>query len=176
MPSKIIKKLKQSNKQISISSLSSIVAGVSVCACACRFACRLVRRARARTCLQGKSSSEGFFFFFFSHLPLLGKRPSPALGAADSPSLLLGRTHRALSYSTGTKEIQASAVQHEIHKISFPSVSRTQLVTAGCKRSREAVEKAWERLLFGAPGKKEAVLPGATWVPSPAAAGRPAGG
>lgn len=44
-------------------------------------------------------------------------------------------------------------------------------MTAGCKRSSEAVEKAWERVLFGAPGKKEAVLPGAMWVPSRAEAG-----
>lgn len=55
------KKPKQSNKQISKSSLSSVVAAGRVCVCVCRFARRLLWRAKARTCLQGKSSSEGFF-------------------------------------------------------------------------------------------------------------------
>jgi len=118
---------------------------------------------KSKSLFTGKKLFRRVFFFFFSHLPLLGKPPSPALGAAESPSPVLRRAHRTSSGSSGTKETQASAVQYEIHKISFPCVSRTRLVTAGCKRSPEAVEKAWE----SAPGKKEAVLPGAMWVPRP---------
>lgn len=43
----------------------------------------------------------------------------------------------------------------EYGNISFPGVSGTGMVTAGCKWSPEAVEKRWEKLFFGAPGKKE---------------------
>lgn len=124
----------------------------------------------------GEMLFQRVFFFFFSHLPLLGKPPSPPLEAADSPSPVLHRTQGASSYSTGTKEAQASVVQHQIHKISFPSVPRTRLVTAGCKRSPEAVEKAREGLICGTPGKKEPALPGAMRVSSPAVASRPVGG
>lgn len=120
---------------------------------------------RAQVCMQAaeKSTSENLFigrklfrrvfFFFFSHLPLLGKLPSPVLGVADSPSLVLCLTHRALSCSTGTKEIQTSAVQH---KIFFPSVSRRQLPVSGLQRLYERHGEA----LIGCPGEEGS---SATW-------------
>lgn len=159
---------KQSSKQIRKSIFSSIVAGACV---------------RAQVCMQAaeKSKSENLFigkklfrrvFFFFSHLPLLGKLPSPVLGVADSPSLVLCLTHHVLSYSTGTKEIQTSAVQHEIHKIFFPSVSRTQLPVSGLQR----LSKRHAEALVWCPGEGGS---SATWShvgPNTAAASRPVGG
>lgn len=146
------KKPKQSNKQISKSSLSSVVAAVRVCVCV-QVCTQAAVKSKSENLFTGKKLFWRVFFFFFSHLPLLGKPPSLMLGATDSPSPVLCHTHRALSYSTGTKEIQTSAVQHEIHKTSFLSVSRTWLVTADCKWSPEAVEKGWERFYLVSQGR-----------------------
>lgn len=105
---------------------------------------------------RGRALWKGFFLL---PSPVAGETTSPSAGSGWLTAPSPHRTHCASSYSTGTKEIQTSAVRHEIPKISFTGISRTWLVAAGCKQSPEAVGKPWARLLFDVSGKEKATLP-----------------